>query len=156
MKGFCAFLLMMLWGIQSFGCECIFNPRETLKERVEKYSVIFYAEVLSLEDRKNPVFNQIADQERDSLYFQKYGYEPKLQILDVLKGDISKEITDQILIFQSDFSMCSMAFSPEKKYLIFASRDENGILRTSTCAPNQIFNDDEAFLKQKNEILKAM
>jgi hypothetical protein len=50
----------------------------------------------------------------------------------------------------------NLGMMTEKKYLIFASRDESGILRTSICAPNQIFDDDEAFLKQKNEILKAL
>ncbi len=57
----------------SWACECIFPSEYSLNDAVDGHPVIFYAEVVSIEDPNDPNFEWVVDLVFDSLYYKKRG-----------------------------------------------------------------------------------
>ena len=151
-----AFVFLVLTLQASLACECIFPIDYTLKDAVDEHPVIFYAEVISIEDQKDPNFEGVADLYFDSLYYEKRGYEPQFRIIEILKGKIGSEQEGDRIVLQSDFSMCSSTFKIGQKYLVFAYGDENGWISVSSCSPGFLFEDQKAYRAKRREIKKAL
>ena len=149
-------LLFMISLGSSWACECIIPSDYSLKDAVDGHPVIFLAEVVSIEDPKDPNFEWVGDLVFDSLYYKKRGYEPQFRIIEVLKGKVGKERKGDRLFFQSDFSTCSVSFQLGKTYLVFAYRDKSGTLGTSSCSLRFQFENQEASKAKRKEIKKAL
>lgn len=153
-SSFLLFFALFL-GFKSYACDCAF-PNNDLAKQIEGYEFLFYARVESLVD------NQIEGYERtihflmDSTYLKKGGYQPKLKVLEIFKGDLKEEMEGEFLIMDNGWSNCGVYFYPGQLILIFGHRGRNGGLATSVCSPNLTFKSQEDFLQKKKEIQKAV
>lgn len=153
--GLTFFLVILSLGY-SVACECIKELTETLKQKVDIASVIFYGEVLSIADNEVPKrrIQNFNDYEFEQPNKTKSGYHPQFRVIDVLKGDLDDELEDDRLFYQGPISICSDIFEVGKKYLVLANRDEDGKVRFRICNPPLTFEDRKAYLRVKREIRK--
>ena len=135
-------------------CECITDLART--SRAKEYSFIFYGEVESIEDSRNDFFDQLTEYKLDSLYDQKFGYEPRFRIIEVVKGDLSVAMENEYFLLNSDFSLCSATFKIGEKYLIYAHQNRPDEIRISFCNPGVTIEDHKDYLQIRKEIKKAL
>lgn len=140
----------------SWACECIKELTETLKEKVDIASVIFYGEVFSIADldKSKPRFQFHEDYGFEKPDKTKSGYHPQFRVIDVLKGDLNQEMDEDIFKYQGSISICSDIFKVGEKYLVLANRDEAGKVLFRICNPPLTFEDRKAYLRTKREIRK--
>ena len=148
------FFFALFIPVESSACVCINDGERT--SRVKEYSFIFYGEVESIEYSRTDFFDQLAAYELDSLYDQKFGYEPRLRIIEVLKGDLSLAMENEYFLLKSDFSRCSARFKKGEKYLIYVCQDRPDEIRIGFCNPGVIIKDHKNYLQIRKEIKKIL
>lgn len=154
-------LTLALMGLSlgsTWACECIKELTETLKQKVEIASVIFYGEVVSITDidiakPRSQTYKEYGFEQLDKT---KSGFHPQFRVIDVLKGDLKKEMEQDLFKYQGSISVCSDIFKVGEKYLVLANRDEDGKVLLRICNPPLTFEDQKAYLRTKREILKAI
>lgn len=137
-------------------CECIFNPQETFHEFVSKYPLIFYAEVISVEDSKNPFFEEFFLSNSDTLYGKSFGYEPRFRIIEIIKGEFFPNLSDDSFTLKSDNSLCSASFRNGEKYLIYSYSMDPNKIHLTICNPGRTFLSQKEFKKYKKKIKEAL
>jgi hypothetical protein len=152
-------LTLALMGLSlgcTWACECIKELTETLKQKVEIASVIFYGEVVSITDidKAKPISQTYKEYGFEQLDKTKSGFHPQFRVIDVLKGDLKKEMEQDLFKYQGSLSVCSDIFKVGEKYLVLANRDEDGKVLLRICNPPLTFEDRKAYLKVKREILR--
>lgn len=149
------FILIIFSLGYSCACECIKELTETLKQKVEIASVIFYGEVVSIADidKDKPRSQTYKEYGFEQLDKTKSGFHPQFRVIDVLKGDLKKEMEQDLFKYQGSISVCSDIFKVGEKYLVLANRDEDGKVLLRICNPPLTFEDQESYLKIKSEIL---
>ena len=141
------FFFLALTIQSSLACECITELTETLEQKVNIASVIFYGEVVSIADSES--HNQ------RSQNLKGYGFEPQFRILEILKGDLDSDMKDdRFFLIQPNLSVCSDNFKVGEKYLVFANRNENGEIWLRICNPPFVFEDQKAYRAKRREIKK--
>lgn len=140
----------------SWACECIKELTETLKQKVDIASVIFYGEVVSIADldKAKPRSQTYTDYGFEKLNKTKSGFHPQFRVIDVLKGDLKQEMVQDTFKYQGPLSICSDSFKVGEKYLVLASRDEDGKVLLRICNPPLTFEDQKTFRRTKREIRK--
>lgn len=141
-------------GLESYACKCAFSS-EDLARQIEDSEFLFYARVESLADSQIDGFEKTLYFLRDSTYYKKGGYHPRLEVLEIFKGDLKEEMEGGFLIMDNGWSNCGEYFYPGQLILIFGYRGGNGGLSTSICSSNLTFKSQEDFSLKKKEIKKA-
>lgn len=154
-------LTLALMGLSlgcTWACECIKELTETLKQKVEIASVIFYGEVVSIADidKAKPRSQTYIEYGFEQLDKTRSGYHPQFRVIDVLKGDLKKEMGQDLFKYQGPISICSDSFKVGEKYLVLANRDEDGKVLLRICNPPLTFEDRKAYLRTKREIIRII
>ena len=150
------FVLVFLFTSSSKACECIFPSNYDFGEHARSFPVIFYAEVVSIQDEKDPNFEWIPDLAFDSLYYKKRGYNPEFKVIKTLKGKLGKDLKKRRLTLESGFTSCSGTFNLGERYIIFAYRNENWPITTNICAPNRTISTPDEWSEMRKRIKKAL
>lgn len=117
----------------ALACECIFQ-KETLKQQIDRYSFVFYAQVDSLLDDK------------------KAGYHPKLNVLEIFKADSKVGLKEGELLLENSGSICDRVFNLGERLLVFGHKGLNGVISVSICDPLWVFDSHEEFLLERKKI----
>lgn len=153
--GLTLILIIFSFGF-SWACECIKELTETLKQKVDIASVIFYGEVVSIADidKSKPRFQFHEEYGFEQPDKTKSGFHPQFHVIDILKGDLDKELEKNRFTYNSELSICSDLFKLGEKYLVLANRDEDGNVRLRICNPPLTFEDRRDYLNVKRAIGK--
>ena len=92
---------------------------------------------------------------RDSTYYKKGGYQPRLEVLEIFKGNVEKDLEGDFLVMDNGWSNCGEYFQTGQLVLIFGHKGRNGGIATTICSPNLTFKSHEDFLRKKKEIQEA-
>jgi hypothetical protein len=149
-------VLIFLFTFSSKACECIFPANYDFGAHARSYPLIFYGEVVSIQDEKDPNFKWIPDLVFDSLYYKTRGYNPEFRVIKRLKGRFGKAVKRGRLTLGSGFSSCSRTFSLGQRYLVFAYRHGDGPLETNICAPNRKISGKQGWNSMRNQVKKAL
>lgn len=141
-------------GLESYACKCALST-EDLGAQIKAYEFLFYAKVESIEDNQIEGFERTLYYMRDSTYYKKGGYQPRLEVLEIFKGNLDKELEGDFLVMDNGWASCAEYFQPGQLILIFGYKGRNGGIATSICSPNLTFKSHEDFLRKKKEIKKA-
>jgi hypothetical protein len=153
-KSFLFLIFTLFLGIESYACKCAFST-EDMGEQVKAYEFLFYAKVESLEDKQIEGFERTVYFLRDSTYYKKGGFQPRLKVLEIFKGNVEKELDGDFLVMDNGWSNCGEYFYPGQLILIFGHKGQNGGIATTICSPNLTFKSHEDFLRKKKKIQKA-
>lgn len=146
--------LIFLFFLQgySLACECILELTETLKDKVDIASIIFYGEVVSIADLEVPQkVNHL-----NSSSSKRSGYEPTFRVLEVLKGSFGTKLKNGNFSYQGPIAICSDLYQVGEKYLVLANHNSEGEIRLRLCNPPFVFSDDESYEAMRKEIKKAL
>lgn len=133
---------LILWTLDVFSCECI--PVISLEEHFKKADIVFYGKVKSINDSQIDGFRDNMNFMMDSLYTDRGGYHPTIEIKKVFKG--KKYAKPQVDII-SNWSLCDVFFKKDSEYVVFGYFDQNEQIQTNICVPTSMVTDKE-FLRR--------
>jgi len=139
---------LILLTTDTFACECI--SILTLAEHFKKADIVFYAKVTAINDKEINGFRNTMNFIMDSSYSDKGGYQPRLKILEIIKGKFKSDIiTNDILNYQSKWTLCDVFFKSDSEYILFGNFDENGNFQTGICTLTTLVTDTELLKRLK-------
>jgi hypothetical protein len=104
--------------------------------------------VKSINDRKVEGFRDTMHFIMDSLYAEKGGYHPTMEVKKIFKG---KMTSDSKIDIKSNWGLCDVFFEKDSEYVVFGYFDKDGQIQTSVCTPTTLLTDKK-FLRRVEKL----
>lgn len=118
-------LLFLFLSGSLHACECIIS--KSFEEKAEEADVIFYGNVVGVEDQDDPVYEDYVKYNSfGKNYAKEGGFEPVFEIIENFKGSIKEHLEDGKFKYQTLWTNCDRFYDIGYNYIFFGYYDDKG------------------------------